>query len=174
MSDVNRRDALKILGATATAATVADGCAPTTKHQKGTAMKDDAIVGDDAILAATPLGFPWKTPDPFLFCVHHDDKYPQGNDHMGPAAPLDGRNMGQDFEGKDGCNEYLVLTKPEAIRQIHESFLAVGCDAIETDSFGSNRIDCHSWQFMRVSKIRWLKCQPKTQEIVPTIRQRSC
>lgn len=46
----------------------------------------------------------------------------------------------QDFGGKDGCNEYLVVTKPDAIRSVHESFLKVGCDVIETDTFGSNRI----------------------------------
>lgn len=46
----------------------------------------------------------------------------------------------EDFGGKDGCNEYLVITKPEAIEQVHESFLKVGCDAIETNTFGSNRI----------------------------------
>ncbi len=45
-----------------------------------------------------------------------------------------------DYGGKDGCNEYLVITKPDAIRGIHESFLKVGCDVIETDTFGSNRI----------------------------------
>jgi len=45
-----------------------------------------------------------------------------------------------DFGGKDGCNEYLVITKPDAIRQVHESFLKAGCDAIETDTFGANRI----------------------------------
>jgi 5-methyltetrahydrofolate--homocysteine methyltransferase len=46
----------------------------------------------------------------------------------------------QDFGGKDGCNEYLVITKPDAIRSIHESFLKAGCDVIETNTFGSNRI----------------------------------
>ncbi len=46
----------------------------------------------------------------------------------------------QDFGGKDGCNEYLVITKPDAIRSVHESFLKAGCDVIETDTFGSNRI----------------------------------
>ncbi len=46
----------------------------------------------------------------------------------------------QDFGGKDGCNEFLVITKPEAIRSVHESFLKAGCDVIETDTFGSNRI----------------------------------
>ncbi|MFA5168313.1 MAG: methionine synthase [Candidatus Omnitrophota bacterium] len=46
----------------------------------------------------------------------------------------------QDFGGKDGCNEYLVVTKPDAIQSVHESFLKVGCDVIETNTFGSNRI----------------------------------
>jgi hypothetical protein len=33
-----------------------------------------------------PLGFMWPTSDPFIFCVHHLDNYPKGNDEMGPAA----------------------------------------------------------------------------------------
>ena len=45
-----------------------------------------------------------------------------------------------EFEGKDGCNEILVTTKPEIIKEIHASFLKVGCDVIETNSFGSNSI----------------------------------
>jgi 5-methyltetrahydrofolate--homocysteine methyltransferase len=47
-----------------------------------------------------------------------------------------------DFGGEqfNGCNEYLVLTKPSAIRKVHEDFLGVGCDVIETDSFGSTSI----------------------------------
>ncbi len=45
-----------------------------------------------------------------------------------------------DFEGKDGCNEFLVLTRPQVIREIHAGFLAVGCDAVETDSFGASRL----------------------------------
>ena len=46
----------------------------------------------------------------------------------------------EDFWGKEGCNELLVLSKPEAIRQVHASFLEAGCDVIETDSFGSASI----------------------------------
>lgn len=46
----------------------------------------------------------------------------------------------QDFGGKDGCNEYLVITKPDAIQNVHEGFLKAGCDVIETNTFGSNRI----------------------------------
>jgi redox-sensitive bicupin YhaK (pirin superfamily) len=53
----------------------------------------------DLILRTIRLGFPWETSDPFLFCVHHDDAYPAGNDELGPAASLAGRNLGQDFEG---------------------------------------------------------------------------
>jgi len=47
----------------------------------------------------------------------------------------------EDFGGLEGCNEYLVITKPEAIRDIHESFLKVGCDAIETNTFGASHLN---------------------------------
>jgi quercetin 2,3-dioxygenase len=57
---------------------------------------------DPAVLSLTPLGFQWETLDPFLFCVHHDDAYPAGNAKLGPATPLAGRDLGQDFAGKDG------------------------------------------------------------------------
>ena len=57
-------------------------------------------MSDDAVLSVKPLGTPWETADPFLFCVHHDDAYPKGNEQMGPAASLSGRQIGQDFEGK--------------------------------------------------------------------------
>ncbi|MEM6532270.1 MAG: pirin family protein [Myxococcota bacterium] len=49
---------------------------------------------------------PWKTRDPFLFCVHHLDRYPAGNKDMTPNASLIGRMIGQDFAGKDGWNMY--------------------------------------------------------------------
>ncbi len=45
-----------------------------------------------------------------------------------------------DFGGKDGCNEYLVLTRPELIEGIHKSFLDVGCMGVETDTFGGSRL----------------------------------
>jgi 5-methyltetrahydrofolate--homocysteine methyltransferase len=46
----------------------------------------------------------------------------------------------EDFWGKEGCNELLVLSRPEVIRAVHASFLEAGCDVIETDSFGSTSI----------------------------------
>jgi len=45
-----------------------------------------------------------------------------------------------DFGGLDGCNEYLVVTKPEAVEKVHAGFLDVGCDVIETDTFGAASI----------------------------------
>ncbi len=53
-----------------------------------------------------PLGFQWETSDPFLFCVHHEDKYPKGNGQMGPQSSLEGRHLGQDFILKDGWRMY--------------------------------------------------------------------
>ena len=47
-----------------------------------------------------------------------------------------------DFGGEhlDGCNEYLVLSKPSAVENVHTDFLEAGCDVIETNSFGGTRI----------------------------------
>ena len=53
-----------------------------------------------------PLGFQWETQDPFLFCVHHEDAYPKGNNIQGPSASLAGRKIGQDFLIKDGWRMY--------------------------------------------------------------------
>ena len=45
-----------------------------------------------------------------------------------------------DFGGAEyeGCNEYLVMTKPEAVQRVHRQFLAAGADVIETDTFGGS------------------------------------
>jgi len=45
-----------------------------------------------------------------------------------------------DFWGKEGCNEILVLSRPDIIRDIHASFFAAGCDVVETDTFGATRV----------------------------------
>jgi redox-sensitive bicupin YhaK (pirin superfamily) len=79
----------------------------------------------DAVLAIKPLGFPWATSDPFLFCVHHDDAYPAGNEQMGPHASLVGRNIGQDFEGKDGWRMYHGQTVPGFPQHPHRGFETV-------------------------------------------------
>jgi hypothetical protein len=76
----------------------------------------------DAVLAVVPLGMPWQTLDPFLFCVYHNDAYPPGNEHLGPAAPLSGRNIGMDFEGKDGWRMYHGDVVPGFPRHPHRGF----------------------------------------------------
>ena len=48
----------------------------------------------------------------------------------------------QDYGGQatEGCNEYLVLTKPSVIEEIQAGFLEVGCDVLETNSFTGSRL----------------------------------
>jgi redox-sensitive bicupin YhaK (pirin superfamily) len=72
-----------------------------------------------------PLGFAWDASDPFLFCVHHDDAYPAGNDHLGPRAPLTGRDLGQDFAGKDGWRMYHGRVVPGFPQHPHRGFETV-------------------------------------------------
>ncbi len=79
----------------------------------------------DAILDLEPLGFPWHTQDPFLFCVHHDDAYPAGNAELGPNASLDGRKLGMDFEGKDGWRMYHGSVVPGFPQHPHRGFETV-------------------------------------------------
>ncbi len=52
-----------------------------------------------------------------------------------------------DFGGKslEGCNDHLVLTRPDIIQSIHESFLAVGCDVVETCTFQSTPHRLREW-----------------------------
>jgi len=80
---------------------------------------------DDAILQLIPLDFVWATQDPFLFCVHHLDLYPRGNDEMGPAAQLTGRNLGMDFEGRDGWRMYHGTRVPGFPAHPHRGFETV-------------------------------------------------
>ena len=78
-----------------------------------------------AVIRTRPLGFPWETSDPFLFCVHHDDAYPAGNSHLGPRASLAGRDLGQDFAGKDGWRMYHGEVVPGFPQHPHRGFETV-------------------------------------------------
>jgi len=79
----------------------------------------------DSVLGSTTLGFPWQTPDPFLFCAYHHDGYPAGNEKMGPSASLAGRSLGNDFEGKDGWRMYHGETVPGFPQHPHRGFETV-------------------------------------------------
>lgn len=70
-----------------------------------------------------PLGFPWQTQDPFLFCVYHRDLFPEGNEHMGPSQEkLRGRFIGQDFTIKDGWRMYHGRQVPGFPQHPHRGF----------------------------------------------------
>ena len=78
------------------------------------------------VLRTAPLGMPpWETPNPFLFCVHHLDFYPKGNGRFGPSASLAGRDIGQDFAGKDGWRMYHGRQVPGFPRHPHRGFETV-------------------------------------------------
>lgn len=77
---------------------------------------------DPTVLGTIPLGAQWQTLDPFLFCAHHDDAYPAGDGADAPAASLDGRDIGQDFAGKDGWNMYHGARVPGFPQHPHRGF----------------------------------------------------
>jgi quercetin 2,3-dioxygenase len=98
-------------------------------HNSGV-NKGNAVTANSALnnvkLETFVLGSPpWKTFDPFLFCVHHYDEYPPGNEEMGPNASLAGRDIGQDFAGKDGWRMYHGDTVPGFPRHPHRGFETV-------------------------------------------------
>lgn len=81
-------------------------------------------------------------PNAFLERLHSPDR---------PVIVFDGamgtnlqvQNLtAEDFGGPEyeGCNEYLVMTKPDAVATVHRNFLAAGADVIETDTFGGTSI----------------------------------
>ncbi len=75
------------------------------------------------ILKIEPLGSPWKTIDPFLVCAHHVDKYPQGNDELGPnsASGLD-QSEGGDFNKTGLWNMYFGRKTPGFPAHPHRGF----------------------------------------------------
>jgi redox-sensitive bicupin YhaK (pirin superfamily) len=80
---------------------------------------------NNPIKQIVPLGFPWETSDPFLFCVHHEDFYPEGNENMGPQGSLEGRNLGNDFHIKDGFRMYHGTSVPGFPAHPHRGFETV-------------------------------------------------
>src|SRR5690606_27549685 len=83
-------------------------------------------VSDSFILETSALGVPWVTQDPFLFCVHHDDAYPAGTEALGPPRELlRGRNIGQDFERRDGWRMYHGTSVPGFPQHPHRGFETV-------------------------------------------------
>src|ERR1044071_5737121 len=80
---------------------------------------------NDVVLETVPLGFPWVAADPFMFCAHHDDAYPAGDARMAPVGSLAGRELGQDFAGKDGWRMYHGEVVPGFPQHPHRGFETV-------------------------------------------------
>lgn len=78
-----------------------------------------------AIKKIKPLGAQWETQDPFLFCAYHKDLYPKGNNDLGPDASLADRNLGMDFQLKDGWRMYHGKTVPGFPAHPHRGFETV-------------------------------------------------
>lgn len=71
------------------------------------------------------LTSPWPGTDPFLFAAHHLDDYPEGNHDLTVDAPLTGRDIGQDFSGKDGWSMYHGDSVPGFPAHPHRGFETV-------------------------------------------------
>jgi quercetin 2,3-dioxygenase len=68
-------------------------------------------------------GQPWLTADPFLFAVHHVDRYPAGDSTMAlPITARVGRHLGQDFAGRDGFSMYHGRSVPGFPQHPHRGF----------------------------------------------------
>ena len=111
----------------------------------------------EGIIKVEPLGFPWETQDPFLFCAYHRDEYPKGNDQMGPEASLAGHNIGQDFTVKDGWRMYHGDQVPGFPYHPHRGFetITINKEGIvdHTDSLGAaGRFEGGDVQWMTAGK----------------------
>ena len=110
------------------------------------------------IKAIKPLGFPWATQDPFLFCAYHRDEYPKGNAKMGlDFDQLKGRNIGQDFTIKDGWRMYHGSTIPGFPYHPHRGFetITINKEGVvdHSDSLGaSGRFMTGDVQWMTAGK----------------------
>lgn len=73
----------------------------------------------------------------------------------------------EDFGGKEyeGCNEYLVISKPEAVKKVHVDFLEAGADIIETNTFGSNEVVLSEYNLQHLSYEISLKAAKLAKEL---------
>ena len=84
------------------------------------------------------------------------------------GTALQDRNLSsEDFGGEDlaGCNENLVLTRPEVIRSIHQSYLEVGSDCIETNTFGATELVLNEYELgPKAEEINFIASQLAREE----------
>lgn len=123
------------------------------------------------ILNIKPLGFPWETQDPFLFCAYHRDEYPAGNEKGGVnATQLRGRNIGQDFVVKDGWRMYHGTAMPGFPYHPHRGFetITINKEGVvdHSDSLGA------AGRFM-AGDVQWMTAGKGVQhsEMFPLVHQ---
>lgn len=110
------------------------------------------------IINIKPLGFPWETQDPFLFCAYHKDEYPKGNGKMGvDLENLRGRQIGQDFTLKDGWRMYHGKSIPGFPYHPHRGFETITINkegfVDHSDSLGAaGRFGARDVQWMTAGK----------------------
>jgi redox-sensitive bicupin YhaK (pirin superfamily) len=99
---------------------------PAAEASASRAAASRAAVSPATVEAVTPLGgMQWRTDDPFLFCAYHVDAYPAGNENLGPAASLEGRHLGRDFDEGEKWRMYHGRTVPGFPRHPHRGFETV-------------------------------------------------
>jgi hypothetical protein len=77
------------------------------------------------VIEVKQIGAQIEAESPFIACMHHDDHYPKGNKKLGPSTSLSGRQIGQDFSGKDGYSMYHGKTVPGFPVHPHRGFETV-------------------------------------------------
>lgn len=82
-------------------------------------------MGKGAVISNKSMDFVRDTMDPFLFCVHHLDLYPAGNELMGPDESLIGRQIGSDFDESNDWKMYHGNTVPGFPAHPHRGFETV-------------------------------------------------
>lgn len=77
------------------------------------------------ILRLQKIDFQWEMENPFIFCAHHKDAYPKGNENQEPTVSLTGRQLGEDFAIKDGFRMYHGTKIPGFPMHPHRGFETV-------------------------------------------------
>jgi redox-sensitive bicupin YhaK (pirin superfamily) len=125
----------------------------------------------DPIIQVTALGSHWQTQDPFLFCVHHIDHFPRGNERLGPAASLVGRDIGRDFSGLDGWRMYHGDVVPGFPQHPHRGFETV---TIVRDGYIDHSDSLGATARFGMGDVQWLTAGAGVvhSEMFPLLNQR--
>lgn len=122
---ITRRKAVKTITTGAIGAVACTGRGESLPESPQETAKENAMKNPILSIDVLPNSGPMPTSDPFLFCVHHLDDYPRGNEKLGPVASLSGRQIGQDFANIDGWNMYHGDEVPGFPRHPHRGFETV-------------------------------------------------